>query len=87
MVYEKVLSLVAEQCAVDEDELNEEVTFKDINADELDVEELVLAAEGEFDIDIDDNDISQDMSIGDFVTVIEQLVSQTNDENNDEEEM
>lgn len=69
-VFEKVKALVAEQLSVEADEINLETTFEDLNADSLDVVELVMALEEEFDIEIPDEDAEKIRSIGAAVEYI-----------------
>lgn len=55
--FEKVKSIVAEQLSVDEAQVVPEASFQtDLNADSLDVVEMVMALEEEFDIEIPDED-------------------------------
>ncbi|NMA02901.1 MAG: acyl carrier protein [Clostridia bacterium] len=69
-VFEKVKALVAEQLSVEADEINLDTTFEDLNADSLDVVELVMALEEEFDIEIPDEDAEKIRSIGAAVEYI-----------------
>lgn len=71
-VFEKVKALVAEQLSVEADEINLDTTFEDLNADSLDVVELVMALEEEFDIEIPDEDAEKFQSIGDIIKYIEE---------------
>ncbi|MEO0376341.1 MAG: acyl carrier protein [Cyanobacteria bacterium P01_A01_bin.17] len=55
--FEKVKSIVAEQLSVDAAQVVPEASFQnDLNADSLDVVEMVMALEEEFDIEIPDED-------------------------------
>ena len=73
-VFEKVKALVAEQLSVEADEINLDTTFEDLNADSLDVVELVMALEEEFDIEIPDEDAEKIRSIGAAVEYIKAKV-------------
>ena len=54
-IYTKVCKIVADQLSVDEDEVKPEASFaNDLGADSLDVVELVMALEEEFQIEIPD---------------------------------
>ncbi|MBC7345608.1 MAG: acyl carrier protein [Clostridia bacterium] len=55
-VFEKVRDIVVEQLGVDEDEVTMETSFEDLNADSLDIVELIMALEEEFDLEIPDED-------------------------------
>ncbi|MDO8494253.1 MAG: acyl carrier protein [Deltaproteobacteria bacterium] len=54
---EKVLSIIAEQLGIGEDEIQKESSFgRDLGADSLDFLELLMSCEEEFDIDIPEDD-------------------------------
>lgn len=55
-IFNKVRSIVAEQLGVEEEEITLETSFEDLNADSLDIVELIMALEEEFDIEIPDED-------------------------------
>jgi acyl carrier protein len=56
-IEEKVKSIIVEQLEVDEDQVTSEAKFdSDLDADSLDVVELVMAFEEAFDIEIPDED-------------------------------
>ena len=56
-VEEKVKHIIVEQLGVDEDEVKPDASFvDDLGADSLDVVELVMALEEEFEIEISDED-------------------------------
>jgi acyl carrier protein len=56
-ILERVIDIVAEELAVDRDEVTEDSSFiEDLGADSLDVVELVMAFEEEFDVEIPDED-------------------------------
>jgi len=69
-ILEKVKSIVAEQLGVDAGEISLETSFDDLNADSLDVVELIMALEEEFDIEIPDEDAEKIKTVGDAVEYI-----------------
>ncbi|QGG48117.1 acyl carrier protein [Heliorestis convoluta] len=71
-IFEKVKAIVVEQLGVDEEEVNMETSFEDLNADSLDIVELVMALEEEFDIEIPDEDAEKIKSIGQAVEYIKE---------------
>lgn len=67
----KVRKIVADQLSVDIDSVVPEADFiKELDADSLDVVELVMAFEEAFDIEIDDEDASQISTVGDAIKFI-----------------
>ncbi|HPD00039.1 MAG TPA: acyl carrier protein [Acetivibrio sp.] len=71
MVFEKVKKIIAEQLGVDEDEITMESSFiDDLGADSLDIVELIMALEEEFDIEIPDSEAEKISVVGDVVEYI-----------------
>ncbi len=58
MMLEKLISIVAEQLHVAEEEIKPETDFKkDLSADSLDLFELIMALEEEYDVEIPTEDL------------------------------
>lgn len=74
-VFEKIRSIVAEQLGVEEDEITMETSFEDLNADSLDIVELIMALEEEFDLEIPDEDAEKLTTIGAAVAYIKEHTS------------
>lgn len=71
MIFEKVQEKVAEQLGVDADEVSMESSFiDDLGADSLDIVELLMALEEEFDIEIPDEEAEKLSTVGDVVDYI-----------------
>ena len=70
----KVKDIIADQLEVAVDKLTMETTFEDIDADSLDIVELVMALEEEFDLEISDQEIENINTVGDVVKHIESKV-------------
>lgn len=73
-VFDKVKSIVAEQLEVEADDIKMETSFDDLNADSLDVVELIMALEEEFDIEIPDEEAEKIKNVGDAVDYIKSKV-------------
>jgi acyl carrier protein len=72
-VYERVRSIVSERLGVDEDKVTMDAEFiGDLNADSLDLVEVIMAMEQEFDTEIKDEDAENIRSVADAVKFIEE---------------
>lgn len=72
-IFSKVKDIVVEQLGVDEEEVNEQASFvDDLGADSLDIVELVMALEEEFDLEIPDEDAEKIVTVGDAVNYIKE---------------
>ncbi|KAB8138705.1 acyl carrier protein [Gracilibacillus oryzae] len=70
--FEKVKQIVVDHLDVDEDKVTLEASFKDdLEADSLDVVELVMELEDEFDMEIADEDAEKIATVGDAVNYID----------------
>lgn len=69
---ERVKKIIVDRLGVDESEIKEEASFKDdLGADSLDVVELVMELEDEFDLEISDEDAEKIATVGDVIKYIE----------------
>ncbi|MBE7012024.1 MAG: acyl carrier protein [Ruminococcaceae bacterium] len=74
-IFETVKSVVAEQLGIDESEITMDSSFNDdLEADSLDIVELMMALEDEFKIEISDEDAGKISTIGDVVEYIKDRV-------------
>jgi len=70
-VFEKVKRIIVEQLGVEEDEITMESSFiDDLGADSLDIVELIMALEEEFDLEIPDSEAEKITTVGDVVDYI-----------------
>ena len=75
-VEQKVREIVCEQLGVGEDEVTPDASFiEDLGADSLDIVELVMAMEEEFDIEIPDDDAERIQTIGDAINYLKEKVA------------
>ena len=74
-VFEKVKAIIVEQLQATESSVTMEASFiDDLGADSLDLVELIMALEEEFDIEIPDADAEKVVTVGDVVDYIKENV-------------
>lgn len=72
MVLEKVKSILAEQFDVAEDTITADTDLQeDLGADSLDVVDLLMSIEDEFDVEVPDEEIENIKTVGSLVSYIE----------------
>jgi acyl carrier protein len=70
-LFAKIKSMIADRLGVDEAEVTLEASFKDdLGADSLDLVELVMELEDEFDLEISDEEAEKISTVGDVVEYI-----------------
>ncbi len=71
MIFEKVQEKISEQLGIEPEEVTMESSFiEDLGADSLDIVELLMALEEEFDIEIPDEEAEKLVTVGDVVDYI-----------------
>ena len=77
MEFEKLQKIIAEVMGMDESEIRPEMTFvDDLGADSLDVFQIIVEIEDEFDIKIDDGDAEKISTVQDAADQIKKAVEQ-----------
>lgn len=72
MVFEKIKEILAAQLDADAEDMTMETRIaEDLNADSLDVVEMLMSVEDEFSVQIPDEDIESLKTIGDVVDYIQ----------------
>ena len=75
MELEKLQKIIAEVLNVDTEEVTMDTTFvDDLSADSLDVFQIVMGIEEEFDVEIPTEEVEQIVSVGDAVEQIKRLI-------------
>ena len=75
-VLERVTKVIVDRLGVDESEVKPEASFRDdLGADSLDVVELVMELEDEFDMEISDEDAEKIATVGDAINYIDSKIS------------
>lgn len=73
MVFEKVRKIITEQLGIDEKDVKMESAFiEDLGADSLDIVELIMAMESEFDMEIEDDEVEDISTVEDVVNYIKE---------------
>ena len=72
MVFEKVKAILSEQFDVEEDSITLESSItEDLGADSLDVVDLLMSIEDEFEVEVPDTEVENIKTVGDLVKYIE----------------
>lgn len=72
-IFEKVKKIIVEQLGVSEDSVTPEASFiDDLGADSLDIVELIMALEEEFDLEIPDEDAEKIVTVNDVIDYIKE---------------
>lgn len=67
-MFEKIQEMLSEQLCLDADSITMDSSFKDdLDADSLDLYEMVMAFEDEYEIEIPTEDLEDIETVGDFV--------------------
>lgn len=70
-ILEKIIEIASDVLSTNPDDVNEQTTFDDLDADSLDRLQLVTAMEDEFDLEIDEEKLLAISSVADAVEAIE----------------
>lgn len=71
MIFDRVKTIINEQLGVNEDEISMESNFlEDFGADSLELIDLIMALESEFDIEVPEEDIEEIETVGDVVSYL-----------------
>jgi len=72
MVFEKVKAILSEQFDVEEDSITLESTIaEDLGADSLDIVDLLMSIEDEFEIEVPDDEVENIKTVGELVKYVE----------------
>jgi len=70
-VYDKVANIVAEQLGITLEDITLETTLEDLNADSLDVVEVIMELENTFNMEIPDEEAEKIKTVGGLVEYVE----------------
>ena len=75
-VEEKVKEIVIKIVRKPDAEFTPTTTFKDFDADSLDIVQIVVAVEDTFDIELDDEELKNITDMGGFIAYIERVIAE-----------
>ena len=71
-IFDKLCKIISEQMGLSSDfKFSRETTWQELNADSLDLVEIVMSVEDAFDVEISDETISHLENLGDLVSYLE----------------
>ena len=71
MELEKIKAIISEVLNIDADSITEDTTFvDDLGADSLDIFQIIMGIEEEYDIELDNESVEQIQTVGDAVEAI-----------------
>lgn len=72
--FDKVKDIIVDKLGIDEEKVTTEASFKDdLGADSLDIAELVMELEDEFEMEIPDEEAEKIITVGDALNYIDKL--------------
>ena len=73
MVFEKIRDIICDQLELEEEDVTmDSVLLEDLGADSIDLADLVMTFEDEFDMEISDEDLEKIKTVADIVKFIEE---------------
>lgn len=73
--FDQVKEIVANQLSVPAEKITAETTFEQVEADSLDVVEVIMSIESTFNIDLPDGDVEQFKNVGDLSNYVDKLLA------------
>ena len=76
-MFERIQEIIADKLGIDVEEITSDAAFvEDLNADSLDIVELIMALEDELDMEIPDDEAEKFVTVGDVVKFIKAHVEE-----------
>ena len=72
--FERVQKIVANQLSVDLQNIHEDTTFEQVDADSLDVVEVIMSIESEFNIKLPDDEVENFKNLGELSKYVDTLL-------------
>ncbi|MBS5594403.1 MAG: acyl carrier protein [Clostridiales bacterium] len=73
--FDQVKEIVANQLSIPAEKITAETTFEQVEADSLDVVEVIMSIESTFNIDLPDGDVEQFKNVGDLSNYVDKLLA------------
>lgn len=73
--FEQVKEIVANQLSIEPAKITEQTTFEEVEADSLDVVEVIMNIESEFNVDLPDEEVEGFKNVGELSKYVDQLLS------------
>ncbi len=75
MIFDKIKKAIADQTGIDADSISLESSFReDLNIDSIDLVELIMQLEEEYDVEFDDDQAEKLKTVGDVVNYLNDIV-------------
>lgn len=78
--FEQARKMLAEQLEIELDSIDMDTRFEDINADSIDIVEMIMALEDIYDIEFPEEDLEEYPTMGALVTALYEYLKQANNE-------
>lgn len=72
MVFEKLRAIICELLELDEEDVTAEVSFVDLGADEIDMVDIAMSIEDDFNVEITEGTLESFKTVGDAVNYLEE---------------
>ncbi len=74
MIFEKIRKIIVDQLGVSQDEIKLQTSFEDLGVDSLDLFQIIIEIEEEFDVQIEDAEKMK--TVGDAVNFVESKIEE-----------
>ncbi len=71
MAFDKIRAIISEQLDIDESEITPDTTLEDLGVDSLDLVDIVMDIEDEFELEVPDDALERFTTVGDVVAFVE----------------
>ncbi|NLL82488.1 MAG: acyl carrier protein [Tissierellia bacterium] len=79
MSTDKLIEIISTQFNIEQDKITRETSFKDdLNADSLDLVELIMSLEDEYGLEIDDEEAEKIKTVGDSIDYVKNALGEDN---------